>query len=756
MENLLIDLSAGRSFLQDEAKDPSIWFQLLQTADITSTAQINSLNLVLKAKSQEKIQQKITEYVNFKFENFKVNKFSLNTVDSTWKTMMKLSWNEIYSLTFIKSLHTIMVHEIKEICEGEFDEPVLPKVMNWLESFLIPFAQWIFNNQSNVFINSIVQELQTSALRSFVELRCQRLFEIVFDFPDSLCAIKELKDSVRDSNSLALVGTLLRQALQKRLLHLGASTNQILDFYIAMIKVLRIIDGSDTLLNFVAVPVRNYLLSRSDSIRCIISSLTETKDSDLHSELRQGTSLAYGIDEDDEEIYSSEMLVNWLPAKRVKEFSAEITVSAASRGLDILAMLVSIYGSTDLFIAEYRNLLAEKMIASLTSATSLSGISLTDKELINIELLKKRFGEDSLHSCEIMLKDVEDSRRCNATIAKARSSADTLTTIQPTGTANSAAVTMDMLIISEHYWPNQSTASSVAVVALPSAASDPMHMKLHSSLQSTVDAYCHDYAESKKPRKLTPLTQLGFMEVELTFDDGASRFFKVTPLQGNLIHILADEIEQVKQQSLQSQQQSSLTQTMQTSSSHSAAASVLDIDACTCSLSRLSELSEIEEEEVRNAMRFWIAKTVVRQRKNGQDEIVYELIETQALLAAEEQLRREKKALDEDQADDEDEDTMMMNAPNQSDKNREEMIQQYTETFVRGLLKSHGSLSFDRLQSLLLLMLRAASENGSSQIALSDLEFVSRKSSLLSYLQKLVDKAIIDVDNGMYTEHQGR
>ena len=35
----------------------------------------------------------------------------------------------------------------------------------------------------------------------------------------------------------------------------------------------------------------------------------------------------------------------------------------------------------------------------------------TAHEVKNLELLKLRFGETSLHHCEIMLRDVEDSRR---------------------------------------------------------------------------------------------------------------------------------------------------------------------------------------------------------------------------------------------------------------------------------------------------------------------------------------------------------
>ena len=52
-----------------------------------------------------------------------------------------------------------------------------------------------------------------------------------------------------------------------------------------MIRALRVLDPSDLVLNFIAAPVRTYLMERKDTVRCIVSSLTKNKDSDLHGEL---------------------------------------------------------------------------------------------------------------------------------------------------------------------------------------------------------------------------------------------------------------------------------------------------------------------------------------------------------------------------------------------------------------------------------------------------------------------------------------
>jgi anaphase-promoting complex subunit 2 len=48
-------------------------------------------------------------------------------------------------------------------------------------------------------------------------------------------------------------------------------------------------------------------------------------------------------------------------------------------------------------------MLADKLLANLDSNT--------DKEVHTLELLKLRIGELSMHNCEIMIKDTDDSKR---------------------------------------------------------------------------------------------------------------------------------------------------------------------------------------------------------------------------------------------------------------------------------------------------------------------------------------------------------
>lgn len=63
------------------------------------------------------------------------------------------------------------------------------------------------------------------------------------------------------------------------------------------------------------------------------------------------------------------------------------------RKLDLLSMLVSIYGSKKAFLVEYKQLLSQRLLRQRSFHTA--------RELRNLELLKLRFGEQNLHECEV-------------------------------------------------------------------------------------------------------------------------------------------------------------------------------------------------------------------------------------------------------------------------------------------------------------------------------------------------------------------
>jgi len=144
----------------------------------------------------------------------------------------------------------------------------------------------------------------------------------------------------------------------------------------------------------------------------------------------------------------------------------------ANKPSDIISTLVSIYDSKDLFVKELQVLLAQRLLAlkdddveKVEREVLLFAYYRIHKMLMsppfpleqrrNIEILKIRFGEVALQVCEVMLRDMTDSKRIDGHVqsqqpvsfyaSDARLNPDrelkTQSVIHPT-------------IISRHFWPS--------------------------------------------------------------------------------------------------------------------------------------------------------------------------------------------------------------------------------------------------------------------------------------------------------------
>lgn len=73
---------------------------------------------------------------------------------------------------------------------------------------------------------------------------------------------------------------------------------------------------------------------------------------------------------------------------------------------DIISTLVSLYDSRDVIVTELQELLAKRLL-------EIERYEL-EEEIKMVEILKLRFGEATLQVCEVMLKDLADSKRTDA------------------------------------------------------------------------------------------------------------------------------------------------------------------------------------------------------------------------------------------------------------------------------------------------------------------------------------------------------
>lgn len=323
---------------------------------------------------------------------------------------------------------------IKDTCQGSFDISHLESLEKWLENVILLWLQRIYCQENCALeqdkIDEILKSFQSKYFyflyETYANTIIDQFFNIIIEYPDSRPAIDDLKFCLEKIDFRSSLIKVIKHSLETRLLHPGVDTQDILTAYVAAIKTIRHLDGSGVLLETVTEPVKEYLRSRVDTVRCVVTSLTEEGPTDLADELAKSENMK-------NDSSSNEDMNNWkqwnpdpIDANSNKDLKT-------SRSADIISMVIDIYGSKELFVNEYRNLLGERLLSQMEFNL--------EKEIRTLELLKLRFGESFLHSCEVMLKDIADSKRINSHIQNDSNYTDGKT------------MELSALIVSSQFWP---------------------------------------------------------------------------------------------------------------------------------------------------------------------------------------------------------------------------------------------------------------------------------------------------------------
>jgi len=143
-----------------------------------------------------------------------------------------------------------------------------------------------------------------------------------------------------------------------------------------------------------------YIRDREDTIKCVIQIIVDDNNNDLLEDIsRQDMSSFNDMNPDD---FNND---NWMPEMLEIDPANE---AVKKKNIDIISTLLNIYDSKDIFIKEFQELLANRLLALKSYDAK--------RELKNVELLKLRFGESSLQLCEVMVKDISSSRRIDFNI----------------------------------------------------------------------------------------------------------------------------------------------------------------------------------------------------------------------------------------------------------------------------------------------------------------------------------------------------
>ncbi|KAK3952051.1 Cullin family-domain-containing protein [Pseudoneurospora amorphoporcata] len=205
---------------------------------------------------------------------------------------------------------------------------------------------------------------------------------------------------------------------------------------------------------------------------------------------------------------------------------------------DVIGTLISALGSEDVFIKEFITIVAERLL-------SLSDPARFDQELRVLDLLKRRFGEAALQNCDVMIKDIEDSRRLDVAIRRAWDEQRTLTAATPVTMSGHFLRSADKRKKAalqrqqqqQQLEPTQYHARILSRLFWPTL--DREHFLLPDPIVEEQKRYEQGYEHLKSNRKLTWLNQLGTVRVELELRDRTVTVDCTTP-QATVIYAFND------------------------------------------------------------------------------------------------------------------------------------------------------------------------------------------------------------------------
>ncbi|KAF8843343.1 hypothetical protein BDN67DRAFT_988510 [Paxillus ammoniavirescens] len=411
-----------------------------------------------------------------------------------WKAFDTLSLVERYETLIASAGYEYIESHVLEKCVGQWAEPMLGGLRSWMADKIVPWMLWPFaRGATNVeevktMLQGVGSRFDFHMHKTLCDLRTREIFDIIVDFPDSIGALQDLRECLQRVDQRAELVQSIRRAIKKRLLHPGADTKDILLSYVSTIKCLRIVDPPGVLLFKVADPIRRYLRDRPDTIRCIVASLVG--DGESGDSLVDDNEPVVPLQQQEIENYGDP---EWMPEPI--DAGPDFRASKTS---DIISTIVSIYDSKDLFVKELQVLLAQRLLA-------LKGGNV-DRERRNIEILKIRFGESALQVCEVMLRDMTDSRRIDQHVQSQQA-----TIMHPT-------------IISRHFWPALETSG----IVMPGQFKELQHQ------------YAQGFSHFKPDKVLRWLPHLGRVHLELELEDRKVDA-DVPPLEAAFIELFSEK-----------------------------------------------------------------------------------------------------------------------------------------------------------------------------------------------------------------------
>ena len=330
-------------------------------------------------------------------------------------------------------------------------------------------------------------------LEAVITARTEKLFDAMRDYPQSTPALDDLSKALTllddPSRLWRSISISISNQLKNRLLIPGAHTRDILRMYVRSYKAASKLVGSRRgvsargLINAVAQPIVAQLLRRTDAIRCVVSALLDEEGEEGDDLMAEEDNSGNSGDEE-----NSENEDTWLPPP-LRSSGEE----PGSERLSMVSLLVGVFGGRDKFLSEFKSMLSGRLL-------SLPGYD-CEREFQSLELMKVKFGEDDLTECQVMLRDVANSKRINNHVHQ----------LLPPG-----ASILTALVISRHFWPAN---AAQALSPLPP------------SLESHLLRYAEAFRKHKPAQRLQWRRDEGVVTLGVALAGQAEQEFRVSPKQ---------------------------------------------------------------------------------------------------------------------------------------------------------------------------------------------------------------------------------
>lgn len=565
---------------------------------------------------------------------------------------------------------------------------IVPYLKLWIKDGFCPFVELVLEclrcEQSNV-LPTEVSSWQDMALNRLGRARVDDLFDFVINWNKSLGAIRDIKEYLKVPGAKQHLTSSFSQQISRRLLHPGATTTYILNVYISIIRSFHELEPKGVLLERVARPIRRYLKEREDTARIIISSLLTDLNDETGTKFSSNSELSFEIacemakpianygQEADEELNWGDM--NWQPLPQ--DASPEYKKSKVE---DVIWFLLTLWERED-FINELKNIFGEHLLRCEDPEYV--------KEIRLLELIKVRLGDDKLQACEVMLRDVLDSKRINASIrATSNVSASAFKTPEARNrgprtprTRQAAASaskpppslpgpTLNAQILSSFFWP--------------SLRDDTFRVPLQ--IDALQKEYENRFERIKGMRKLRWMNALGDGSITLEFDDRIEDFDHLTPWQVSVVYAFQP----------------------QPGEEHIARKKGKGGEGISRNVEQLEEMLEMDEGLVRQAVAFWIGKSVLREISPNTYTVIESLPKKSSQAQADEAAAAAAEELAAVQA------AQTTTVKSQSDLLNEK--KDVYNAFIIGMLTAQGTMPAQRMVQMMRIMIQGGFPFGIEEV----------------------------------------